>query len=392
MMETNKTFKNISDFFFEYETPRMVTVRNIKVGLIFRFVQLAVLAYIIGWVFIYEKGYQSTDSIISSVTVKVKGIGFTNLSNIGPKVLDVVDYTFPSQGSGSFVIMTNYIVTPKQSMTYCAQHQSSGECESDSDCTAGQFSRYGQGIMTGKCLINTEGSKTCEVFGWCPVENVHNVSNPPLLMAAENFTIFIKNSITFTEFGISRRNIVESVTKAYLKSCTYHKVHDPLCPVFRLGYIVEEIKENFSVLAYKGGMIGIVIDWDCDLDWSDQRCQPTYSFHQLYGGFNNEKVSAGFNFRYAKNYMENGTEMRDLYKVFGIRFDVMVHGKATVVCDLVLLHVLPKRNYYKRKKFKNAEKETIPSTPAEVSEDWMRSLAAASPRSSNTIKDTFHLT
>ncbi|XP_072445417.1 P2X purinoceptor 1 isoform X2 [Chiloscyllium punctatum] len=390
MMDTDRLLTNVSDFFFEYDTPRMVTIRNKRIGLIFRLIQLGVLAYIIGWVFIYEKGYQSTDSTISSVSVKVKGIGFTNLSHVGPRILDAVDYSFPSQGSDSFVIMTNYIVTPRQSMTYCTQLQSSEQCESDSDCMAGQFSRYGQGIMSGKCQNNSEGSKTCEIFGWCPVEDDSVISNPPLLMAAENFTIFIKNAITFTAFGVSRRNIVESVTKATLKNCTYHKVHDPLCPVFRLGYIVEELQENFSVLAYKGGMIGILIDWNCDLDWSEKHCKPTYSFHQLYGGMGKDQVSAGFNFRYAKYYKENNVEMRDLYKVYGIRFDIMVHGKAgkfniiptmttigsgigvfgvaTLVCDLVLLHALPKRNYYKQKKFKNVEGEASASKSTEIKE------------------------
>ncbi|XP_055513390.1 P2X purinoceptor 1 [Leucoraja erinacea] len=407
-MGSNKLSENVSGFLFEYKTPRLIALRDKRVGLIFRLIQLVVLAYVVGWVFIYEKGYQSTGSTISSVSVKVKGFGFTNLSSVGPKVLDVVDYTFPSQavnysitqseerelltylslplitclcflpkGSSSFVIMTNYILTRKQSMKFCGQHRTSGECGADSDCPTGKFSRYGQGMMSGSCRNNSAGVKTCEIFGWCPVEDDLHLPNPPLLMAAENFTIFIKNSVTFTAFGVSRRNLVEFITKAYLRNCTYHKVHHPLCPVFRLGHIAEEIKENFSTLAYRGAMIGIVIDWDCDLDWPVTDCKPTYSFHQHYRSLTKDQVSVGFNFRYAKYYVENGTEMRDLYKVFGIRFDVMVHGKAgkfniiptmttigsgigvfgvaTIVCDLVLLHLLPKRNYYKQKKFKNVE-------------------------------------
>lgn len=31
------------------------------------------------------------------------------------------------------------------------------------------------------------------------------------------------------------------------------------------------------------------------------------------------------------------------------------HPQATVLCDLLLLHILPKRHYYKQKKFKYAE-------------------------------------
>lgn len=50
---------------------------------------------------------------------------------------------------------------------------------------------------------------------------------------------------------IHRRNLVESVTKQYLKKCTYHKVTDSLCPVFELGYIVKESGQNFTFLAVK---------------------------------------------------------------------------------------------------------------------------------------------
>lgn len=50
------------------------------------------------WVFIYEKGYQSTDTAVSSVFTKMKGVGYTNNSG-GERVWDVADYVFPSQVS-----------------------------------------------------------------------------------------------------------------------------------------------------------------------------------------------------------------------------------------------------------------------------------------------------
>lgn len=43
-----KCMEKVSSFLFEYDTPRMVLVRNKKVGLTFRLIQLIVLAYIIG--------------------------------------------------------------------------------------------------------------------------------------------------------------------------------------------------------------------------------------------------------------------------------------------------------------------------------------------------------
>lgn len=38
----------LASFFFEYDTPRMVLVRNKKVGIVFRLIQLVVLVYVVG--------------------------------------------------------------------------------------------------------------------------------------------------------------------------------------------------------------------------------------------------------------------------------------------------------------------------------------------------------
>ncbi|XP_066492569.1 P2X purinoceptor 1 [Tiliqua scincoides] len=388
-----KFTEQVSSFLFEYDTPRMVLVRNKKVGLTFRACQLVVLAYIIGWVFLYEKGYQSTGTIVSSVSVKLKGLTVTNFSEMGPHIWDVADYVFPPQGDSSFVVMTNFIVTRGQKQGVCPEHPEAGKCEKDSNCAGGKYLRQGQGIMTGKCVNFSHTEKTCEIFGWCPVEIDDKVPKPPLLLAAENFTLFIKNSITFPRFKVTRRNLVERVTRSYLKNCTYHKIKDPLCPVFKLGDTVTESGQNFSTVAYKGGVVGITITWNCDLDWSTKYCVPVYRFHGLYEDNN---ISPGFNFRFAKYYRENGTDFRTLYKVFGIRFDILVDGKAgkfdiiptmttigsgigifgvaSVLCDLLLLYLLPKRDYYKQKKFKYAEQDSLKADKTEAVSSSMCNL------------------
>ncbi|KAM9031522.1 P2X purinoceptor 1 isoform 1-T1 [Sarcophilus harrisii] len=378
----------LAAFFFEYDTPRMVLVRNKKVGVIFRLIQLVVLTYVIGWVFLFEKGYQTTDGLISSVSVKLKGLAVTNISGLGLQVWDVADYVFPAQGASSFVVITNLIVTPGQVQGNCADNPDGGLCQDDGGCPAGKPKRKGHGIRTGKCVHFNSSVKTCEVLGWCPVEVDDHVPEPALLREAESFTLFIKNSISFPRFKVNRRNLVEAVNKQYLKSCVYHKSRDPLCPIFELGSIVRSSGQNFSTLAVKalaraasqglspqGGVVGITIDWNCDLDWAVRHCRPVYEFHGLYNEENN--LSPGFNFRFARYYTENGTQRRHLFKVFGIRFDILVDGQAgkfdiiptmttigsgigifgvaTVLCDLLLLHILPKRHYYQQKKYKYAE-------------------------------------
>ncbi|CAN9501592.1 unnamed protein product [Ophioblennius macclurei] len=369
----------LSDFFFEYETPRQVLVRNRRVGVVCRLIQLGVLAYIIGWVFIYEKGYQSTDTAVSSVFTKMKGVGYTNVSG-NERVWDVADYVFPPQGDSSFVVMTNYIITEGQKMGKCPELKGKHDCESDSNCEGGTLKRTGHGQMTGVCVNTT---KTCEVLAWCPVEDDNNIPEPPLLMSAENYTLFIKNSVTFPLFGVTRSNLVEGIDASYISNCLHDPEKAPLCPIFRLGDIVKLSGFSFETIAKVGGAIGIVVDWTCNFDVDLKNCKPKYNFHGLYGNpdeTDKARASVGYNFRYAKHYMEDKVEKRTLLKVFGIRFDIIVQslarkfdiiptltaigsgvgifGVATVVCDLVLLYLLPKREFYKNMKFKYTDTQT----------------------------------
>ncbi|XP_028838263.1 P2X purinoceptor 1 isoform X2 [Denticeps clupeoides] len=370
----------LSNFFCEYETPRQVLVKNKRVGIVCRLIQLGVLAYIIGWVFIYEKGYQTEDNAISSVFTKMKGVSFTNASG-KKRVWDVGDYVFPPQGDSSFVVMTNYIITEGQKQGECPElPDPKNSCKSDKDCDAGLSKRP----MTGKCINTT---KSCEVFAWCPVEDDRIIPDPPLLMSAENYTLFIKNSITFPQFGIVRSNLVEGVDSDYIKKCLYDPQKDTLCPIFKLGDIVTLSGFNFSQIAKVGGAIGILIDWVCNLDLSVTYCKPEYKFYGLYGNAGEKdqaRASVGYNFRHANYYTEDKVETRTLTKVFGIRLEIIVHGLArkfdiiptmtaigsgvgifgvaTVVCDLLLLHLLPKRHHYKNMKFKHGslkEEDTV---------------------------------
>ncbi len=45
-----------------YETPRLVKVHNVTLGLVMRFSQLMVIAYVISYAIVYERGYQVLSS------------------------------------------------------------------------------------------------------------------------------------------------------------------------------------------------------------------------------------------------------------------------------------------------------------------------------------------
>ncbi|XP_061459031.1 P2X purinoceptor 4 isoform X2 [Rhineura floridana] len=377
-----KSCGGLYSFLFEYDTPRIVLIRSRKVGLMNRLVQLAILAYVIGWVFVWEKGYQETDSVVSSVTTKVKGVTMTNTSKLGLRIWDTADYVIPPQGENSVFIMTNMIITLNQTQGLCPElPDNSTMCHSDEDCKEGYVGTHSNGVQTGKCIHYTSAKstiKTCEVFAWCLVEDDKNIPKPAFLKNAENFTLLVKNNIWYPKFNFTKRNILPNISKTYLKNCKYNSKMDPFCPIFRLRDVVEGAGQDFQEMAVEGGVMGLQINWDCDLDKPASRCVPKYTFRRIDNKDSAHTVSPGYNFRFAKYYQNAaGVDSRTLIKAYGIRFDIMVFGKAgkfdiiptminvgsglalfgvaTVLCDIIVLYFMKKRYYYREKKYKYVE-------------------------------------
>uniref|UniRef100_A0A8D0H812 P2X purinoceptor n=1 Tax=Sphenodon punctatus TaxID=8508 RepID=A0A8D0H812_SPHPU len=366
-------------FLFEYDTPRIVLIKSRKVGVMNRLVQLAILAYVIGWVFVWEKGYQETDSVVSSVTTKVKGVAMTNTSELGLRIWDVADYVIPPQGENAVFIMTNLIVTLNQTQSYCPElPDKTTRCQSDENCMKGYVGTHSNGVQTGKCVPYKATVKTCEVFAWCPVEDDTRVPKQPFLKEAENFTLLLKNNIWYPKFNFTKRNILPTINSTYLKTCIYDPKTDPFCPIFRLRQIVEAAGQNFQEMAVQGGVMAVQIKWNCDLDKSASLCVPRYSFRRIDNKDSVHTVAPGYNFRFAKYYKDaSGGDFRTLIKAYGIRFDIMVFGTAgkfdiiptminigsglalfgvaTVLCDVIVLYFMKKRYYYREKKYKYVE-------------------------------------
>jgi hypothetical protein len=147
-------------------------------------------------------------------------------------------------------------------------------------------------------LVNTSQPiyGLCELEGWCPVENDQNVPGP--IRDALNFTIFVKNFIEFPRFKVIRKNINQDAS--YLKKCNFDQVTDKICPIFRVGTLLDIVEPNRTeqeqMLTY-GGVIRVKIDWKCNLDKSLDKCLPDYSFGRLDAPFKEPSFSQGFNFR-----------------------------------------------------------------------------------------------
>uniref|UniRef100_A0A8B9L649 P2X purinoceptor n=1 Tax=Astyanax mexicanus TaxID=7994 RepID=A0A8B9L649_ASTMX len=351
--------------FFDYSTPKTLVIRSKTVGAINRLCQALVIAYIIGYVCVWKKGYQDTDTVISSVTTKVKGIALTNTSDLGTRIWDVADYIIPPQ----------FGALQRNVICLCLQNPGpESSCSSDQDCKKGFRNGRLSGVRTGRCVHFSERIKTCEVLAWCPLEKYDEPPDPPMLAEAENFTVLIKNSVRYPKFNFSRRNILPHINSTYLTKCVFSRDTDPDCPIFSLRDIVAEAGEDFQAMAVHGGVMGVQIRWDCDLDMPANWCVPRYTFRRLDNKDPENNVAPGYNFRFAKYYKSsNGEEIRTLIKGYGIRFDIMVFGKAgkfnvvptllnigaglglmglvTVVCDWFVLVFMRKRHLYRERKY-----------------------------------------
>ncbi|PWA18455.1 hypothetical protein CCH79_00009890, partial [Gambusia affinis] len=400
-------------YVFDYETPKTLIIPSIRVGFVFRFTQFLVLLYVVGYVCVVQKAYQERDSVISTVTTKVKGFAFTNISDMQPRFWDVVDYNIPPQGDDSFFVLTNMVMTPGQTQSRCAELPSpSTTCVDDCDCVEGYNDPRGNGTPQSQIHLHTpalQSITSCtmtillpQVYGQDCVKTIPPLSRPvrfspgvpwkstptypseancavslpdrrALLAEAENFTVLIKNSITYPKFNLHKRNILSHINSTYLKTCEFNRKTHPDCPIFRLKHIVSEAGEDFQDMAVKGGVLGILIDWSCDLDWWARKCYPKYTFRRLDNKHPVNNVAPGYNFRFAKYYRTaEGEEVRTLIKAYGIRFDVIVFGTAgkfgivptivnlgaalsflsliPMVADWFMLTCMKKRDLYSRQK------------------------------------------
>ncbi|XP_074462000.1 P2X purinoceptor 7 isoform X1 [Larus michahellis] len=298
----------------QYNSPKYVRIQSVTWGCLKAFVYLTFAVSVCCIVMIFRL-HQEEDEVDSSVRTSVKGVTFTN-----NRIWDTAEYTIPMQATNSFFVMTNIIKTENQLKRSCPEYPfAKAICSSDNDCKNGSADILSNGIQTGRCVVYNATFKTCEVSAWCPVQYMGEPPEPAVLRSSEDFTVLIKNNIQFPKFNYTILNI----PTIFNTSCTYNKTIFPLCPIFRLGDIVQEAKQKFSEMAVKGGIIAIKINWDCNLDSWFYDCSPKYGFQRL----DDKKIMPGFHFRYAKYYKPpEGEEQRTLYKVYGIRFDVIVFG------------------------------------------------------------------
>lgn len=251
----------------------------------------------------------------------------------------------------------------------CANGENRCLAAKNGQCPIGKVVFKAHGPLTGYCVPSdrphvSKEKYSCEVESWCPIEvdRLPLGKTRALMQKAEDYTVFIKNSVAFPYFGAQfvRNNLIGNNGRPCLFKKTSRGNNG--CQIFRLGDMVELAGGNFSKMAIKGGVVCLAITWNCNLDRDFMTyCLPVYSFRIL--------DDFGWNFRHAKYHEEH---RRSLYKMYGIKFIVTVEGRggkfnlkntilnvgsglallgvSTIICDFLLMYIKEK-GVVKRKKY-----------------------------------------
>jgi hypothetical protein len=357
------------DTYMSYQTVKVVAIRSKILSLIYYGMLLLVLGFVIGWVIVYKHGYQREVPMIGSSMVKTKGNAFfINETTGAMEVWDSIDVVNPPVEDGAAFLTTNFMRTMEQTRGAC---DSTDHCKTNADCAGPSSNQDSGGIRTGNCTADG----FCQVYAWCPVEQTIKPRDTfNFLKGVEDFTTFFRVSVNFP----SAKKRVDNAS-----------------PFLTAGEILHSAGTHFEEVQQLGAIIAISYDWDCNLDRNLKYCVPNVTYHRLDDP--TSSFSTGFNYRYADHYMIRNqttnqfTEFRNLFKVYGIRYVVLVSGSgrifdiknlatnlgsglamlsiAAVVSDLLLVYILPKRALYKQVKVKEMEKfidETDNEAPGNI--------------------------
>ena len=359
-----------------YTTVRQVKVHSVTVGLIYAGLCAVIVAYVLGYEFFLGHGYQDAETVKGTVQVKVKGTARSDCAMglrdcvDGMRVWDTTDLTLKAENS---VFITTALQNTVQTQGRCAGARSDPlQPHFDENCTAAPTGMCQDGhvswsgVQTGRCLpADQEGTRWCEVRGWCPAER--EGVEPLPMQGVDEWTLFVRLYGEFAKFGESFDNANgTSLVEGY----NLFSVRDLLG---RAGIEYDTIRSGGVDLLMQFAL-------DCNLDSSEQ-CVPALTVARVEA--EDSELSKGFNERTAIRFSQlqgNTTDgsaetklARELWKRYGIKVRILLTGQArrfdavvaatrlgaglallsvaTVIADLLILYVLPRRSEYYSHKF-----------------------------------------
>lgn len=294
----------------KYQSVRVMTVRDPTLVCAYYSIILLVVCYIVGYMVVLKKGYQTFDQVVGSTMIKVKGVA--TLNSTQRIVFDADDLVVPPLQPDAVFITTNFQESPNQIRSVCPGRDSCNCSHGDVSVCCKRADKTSNGENTGVC--SNEGY--CEVSAWCPVEK-QNVEDQ-ILEEVRTWTVYIRTNVNFPKFKAKLTNAPTGVPEFGVSLFTVEQM------INATGWSFDDVKQH-------GAMVLATFRYDCDMDYwlheHSSTCLPTIAFERLDVVEGNQTL--GFNFRDIKRWRSSeGVEFRDLKKMFGVYVIVRLYGEA----------------------------------------------------------------
>lgn len=313
------------DNIFSYSTVKMVTIKDFRLGLVHKLIQFAIFVYFIVFVLIIEQEYLEKESSAGTALTKIAGVAPVQIYDTPDSpsrysMNDANGLIIPPNENNAFFVTTKYEETQMQYVGKCVYPDST--CEKDSDCD-GMDGTKRVSLENGKCDLSINKCEYEPIY--CPVEDPHNVLGNNVTKVYEidsrNLTIWVKASIMFPKLR---------------SGSVYSTINDPnpisrqenpdMYNLFSLQEILEDGGLKFEDIKKKGAIIGLSIDWTCDLNfWRTQEngCHIKYTAKRM----DHPEIKSGMNFRWS--YLQDqkdGRVARTVRKYYGVRVLITSKG------------------------------------------------------------------
>lgn len=335
-----------ADRLLSYYTRQEVLFLDAKLGVTFRLIQLSLVAFIVGYMFIWKEGYLQVEQAKGGVVTHVSGDAVA-VSSGKPttRYFGIEEITYPGLENGNIFIATRQTVT-RQMRGMC--DDPSVPCITDNDCTA--FGDAGK----GKC----SEAGFCHEHSWCSVDDdeaeIFELESDKVQIWARSFIQYVKlapEKLFTTETERNGPNSENTYTvRQILKMC-------------------EPLPVNYEEVAELGGVFEVGFRWDCNI--RKNNCKPGVVVRRLDTIFDPDNI--GYSFKYAEVV---DSELRLQNEVRGLRFFFRTTGAgkkvsvaativtgsmsatllsfAIVIADLLLTKVFAMRKKYNARKFENS--------------------------------------
>jgi P2X purinoceptor 1 len=119
----------------------LVEIRNAKLGLLHLGLQLAIIAYVIAYVIVWNQGYQTESKMVPSFFTKTKGVGhtFSQTSNKS-LIMDANDLVLPPLEQDAIFLGMKFALTKGQRRGVCSGNYNSSGADGElceNGCEAG---------------------------------------------------------------------------------------------------------------------------------------------------------------------------------------------------------------------------------------------------------------